>query len=765
MRNIWKSPLFIALAAVLLCVVTEATQVLDHGYWNVWYKVAPNNEAVPPDIAVISLDSGVPISSGSVAGSTGEQAKLINALLAAGAKHIYLDYPTVSGIDPAGDQRLYAAISAAGGRLTLVNRGKVDSTWNRSVLTKPRFASPPGTAVAVSAWNVNFQGFAINSSAGVEVAGEILPSVAIARTANHRMDQLIHPAFNMDPEKIPVADAKQLLAGKVSSTLVAQRNLFLTNTNPEMDTAVGYFGHGRVPGVMMDIAGITGVARGATLMLGMQVLLVLFIALVYLGRQLRRRSAKLLTYSALTLGLLVMPGILREQGYVLDVGAALIAALVYLPLRSSQKWRNRVQLTSAASGMPNIGALAAQHIARSQDVVAVSVSQYEQMLASLPRELHGECARQIARRLSLGAGDHEIFDNDNGNFVWLENSKPLDGLIEHLEGLKALFSSPLIIQGHVLDTNVHFGLDRNIESKPISRIQSALASASEAQGKGKLYEEFGQQRLAQSPWELSLHARIDEGLRNGDIWLALQPQYDFRTRRISGAEALIRWNDPERGVIPPDAFILQAERAGRIEKITYWVLEKSIAMSRELNRRVSPFQISVNLSAQLVDHPMLVQRVADIVRETRADCSLITFEVTETFNMANREEAKRNLSALRAMGFRLSIDDFGTGQASLAYLAEIPSDEIKLDRRFVQAITTDHRERTIVDSVIKLAHALGQEVVAEGIEDAATLEELGHLGCDLAQGYHIGRPMDFAQLTDLLGLSQVGAGAARSAKN
>jgi diguanylate cyclase len=416
-----------------------------------------------------------------------------------------------------------------------------------------------------------------------------------------------------------------------------------------------------------------------------------------------------------------------------------------------------VQLTSAASGLPNIGALAAHGIARSQDVVAVSVSQYEQMLASLPRELHGECARQIARRLSLGSGDHEIFDNDNGSFVWLENSQPLDGLIEHLEGLKALFSSPLTIHGHVLDTNVHFGLDRNIESNSISRIQSALASASEAQAKGKLYEEFGQQRLAQSPWELSLHARIDEGLRNGDIWLALQPQYDFRTCRISGAEALIRWNDPERGAIPPDAFILQAERAGRIEKITYWVLEKSIIMSRELNRAVSPFQISVNLSAQLVDHPMLVRRVADIVRETGADCSLITFEVTETFNMANREEAKRNLSALRAMGFRLSIDDFGTGQASLAYLAEIPSDEIKLDRRFVQAITSDARERTIVDSVIKLAHSLGQEVVAEGIEDVATLEALRHLGCDLAQGYYVGRPMPFSQLTDMLGLSQVGA--------
>ncbi|WP_374531310.1 EAL domain-containing protein, partial [Novosphingobium sp.] len=144
----------------------------------------------------------------------------------------------------------------------------------------------------------------------------------------------------------------------------------------------------------------------------------------------------------------------------------------------------------------------------------------------------------------------------------------------------------------------------------------------------------------------------------------------------------------------------------------------------------------------------------DIVRERGLrDCSLITFEVTETFSMANREQAKRNLAALRTMGFRLSIDDFGTGQASLAYLAEIPSDEIKLDRRFIQAITTDQRERLIVESVISLAHALGQEVVAEGIEDVMTLEALRKLGCDLAQGYHVGRPMKLSDLLELVAVS------------
>lgn len=489
-------------------------------------------------------------------------------------------------------------------------------------------------------------------------------------------------------------------------------------------------------------------------------ILVFALGLAFAGTRIRRRRVKLALYGSIAMGVILIPGVVRDMGVIMEPSAAIAALMAYVPMRASQKWRNQVKQTSGSSGLPNIEAMVADGIAKSQDVVAASISQYEQMLASLPKELHGECARQIARRIALGAGDRQVFDTDNGHFLWLEHSQTLDSIVEHLEGLRALFSSPLVIGGHVLDTTIHFGLDRNSDSRPITRVQSALAAANEAQGKGKLYEEFGHQRLAQSPWELSLHARIDEGLRNGDIWLALQPQLDLRDGRISGAEALIRWNDPERGVIPPDAFILQAERAGRIETITYWVLERSIGMVNALNRLSSPFQISVNLSARMVDHPALISRVADIVRANPVDCALITFEVTETFSLANREQAKLNLSALRTMGFRLSIDDFGTGQASLAYLAEIPSDEIKLDRRFVQAITTDPRERCIVDSVIKLAHALGQEVVAEGIEDQATLQELRRLGCDMAQGYFIGRPIKYSDFSDLLSSSQFNTGTA-----
>ncbi len=764
MRAFLKSPLFVTLAIVSLGVFTQSLQFFEHVYWNVWFKNRAHIEQT--DAVVVSLDNGLPISSSSVASSGGKQAELLDRLAGMGARTVFIDYPQSSGEHDLGEEALKAALKRNSTRTIVVRRSSVKSGLNRSEPEEVSFKLPEGVREAVSAWNVNFIGYAVDTRRAMTVDKVWVPSVASTQDRGESQGDLIFPEFSLRLDSIPIVDARSVLQGRMPADAFSGKLVFVTMTNPQLDSALGYYGHGaqKVPAALVDYSGIRGSARGDANVLGWVPLLLAFAATIIAGSKARRRSVKLFVYLAGTAMVLVVPGIIREFGYFLTVGPSLVAMLIYAPLRSSQKWRSRVQMTSSASGLPNITAMAAEGVDRTFDVIAVSVSQYEQMLASLPRELHGECARQIARRIGLGSGDRQVYDNDNGHFVWLENSKTLDGLIEHLEGLRALFSSPLVIGGHVLDTTVHFGVDRNIDSKPMSRIQSALASANEAQSKGKLYEEFGEQRLAQSPWELSLHARIDEGLRNGDIWLALQPQYDFRHNRISGAEALIRWTDPERGVIPPDAFILQAERAGRIEAITYWVLERSIRMLDQLNAVAAPFQISVNLSARMVDHPGLVHRIADIVRETGLkDCSRITFEVTETFSMANRDQAKINLAALRTMGFRLSIDDFGTGQASLAYLAEIPSDEIKLDRRFIRSITLDHRDQLIVESVIGLAHSLGQEVVAEGIEDIVTLEALRKLGCDLAQGYHIGRPMKLPELLELVDLSQAGtAGGAQA---
>ena len=410
-----------------------------------------------------------------------------------------------------------------------------------------------------------------------------------------------------------------------------------------------------------------------------------------------------------------------------------------------RRWRLKVMETGH-SGLPNFVALASRKVPAGSVIVVAVIGRYDEFLATLPKDLHGECARQIARRFSVGCETGEIFHGEGGHFAWVEGDRETEDQLAHYEGMRALFSAPLLVGGHMFDTNVHFGIDRNSQLDTLTRVNTALASASEALSSGKTLQQFEAKRLANAAWELSLLARIDEGMRNGDIWLAYQPQWEYSEGRISGAEALIRWNDPVRGSIRPDEFILQAERAGRIDALTYWVLENAINAAEAFNVFGPRFQVSINLSAQLVDKPALVSVTEEIVRRRGIDCTLLTVEVTETASVYNRPAAIRNLQQLRAMGFRLSIDDFGTGEASLCYLSDLPSDELKLDRRFVSRIVAHDRDRHIVSSTINLAHALGQVVVAEGIEDMATFDMLRRMGCDIGQGYYIGRPETFEQL-------------------
>lgn len=752
-RAFLKSPLFIALAVAMTCVLFEASQAFDHMYWNLRYKT--HSEPAPQSSVIVSLDGGAGDGSAASASSTEQQARLLSRLIESGADQIYLDYPAAAGADPVGDSALFAAIGRAGDRLTMVNRAKMNRRTVRGDLAAPRFMAPVSTRVAISTWDVNIVGFALKAPSAVMMDGSRVSSLALSGgAANTPPGSSIYPDYAMNPKSIPIVAARQVLDGRITAGVIASRKVYVTSTNPNLDTNVGYFGHGWVPSAMLDISAASARSE-RMLVIGGYPFLALFIITVIAGRSLRRRWAKYAVYTSFVMTMLILPAALIEYRIMTEFGSALIAATIYLPARLWQKWRLRVQLTSSDSGLPNIEALAADGIRKGLDVVALCVGHYEQMLASLPREQHGECAKQITRRIAVTSGSAAIYDNGNGHFVWLVEPYSTEALAAQFEGLKALFSSPVLVDSHVLDANVHFGIDRNAENSAIKRIKSAIASSTEAQARGKLYEEFGRQRMDEAPWELSLHARIDEGLRNGDIWLAFQAKYDLRSGRIDGAETLIRWTDPVRGTIPPDAFILQAERAGRIDTITYWVLEKAILASRDLAEAVGPMHLAVNLSAWMVDQPTLISHVSDIVRSHKFDCSKLTFEVTETFGMTNRDVAKQNLAALRQMGFRLSIDDFGTGQASLAYLSEIPCDEIKLDKQFIQAIDSNGRDRTIVSSIIKLAHALGQEVVAEGVEKQATLEMLRQLDCDIAQGYLIGRPVAFEDFVRSLLQQQV----------
>jgi len=236
-------------------------------------------------------------------------------------------------------------------------------------------------------------------------------------------------------------------------------------------------------------------------------------------------------------------------------------------------------------------------------------------------------------------------------------------------------------------------------------------------------------------------------LKNGEIINYYQPKYDLRSGRAVAVEALVRWHHPERGFVPPDLFITLAEETGRIRELTLDVLSRAIQDQAWLADRGHTLDFAVNLSGRLLHDADIIQAIIDIAAPA-AGC--VTMEVTETAMMAQPEKAIALLLQLRSAGIGVSIDDYGTGLSSLAYLKNIPADELKIDRSFVTHLDASREDDLLVRSTIALAHSFGLKVVAEGVESRQTLDVLRSMGCDLAQGYHMARPMPLGPLAELL---------------
>jgi len=234
-----------------------------------------------------------------------------------------------------------------------------------------------------------------------------------------------------------------------------------------------------------------------------------------------------------------------------------------------------------------------------------------------------------------------------------------------------------------------------------------------------------------------------------DMFLEYQPKVDLASGRIQQAEALIRWRHPTLGLIPPGRFVPMLEHAGLTHWITRWVIEESSAMLQRTGLGDSGFCISVNLSPQDLMEPELIDFILQSVAQSRSPCSL-WFEITETGLIHDPVRMRETLTHLHDAGARFSVDDFGTGYASLSYMSEFPVDEVKIDRSFVGAMLANERHFMIVRSTIALAHELGLPVTAEGVEDKATLEALAAMNCDTVQGFFFSRPLEEASLLSFL---------------
>jgi len=272
----------------------------------------------------------------------------------------------------------------------------------------------------------------------------------------------------------------------------------------------------------------------------------------------------------------------------------------------------------------------------------------------------------------------------------------------------------------------------------LRRADAAMYVAKRAGGGTARYDETADRRARE---RRLLANELEVGILTGQLETHYQPQVDVRSSRVTGMEALVRWRHPQQGLLAPAAFLALAEQHGYMAELTATVLHQAAHDAVQWARRGWPLRVSVNLSTSCLLDPDLPSLIARVLTSTGLDPALLVLEITETTLMQDPRRSRETIARLLRLGTSVSIDDYGTGYSSLAYLQDLPAAELKLDRAFTERLGSDPRTAAIIKSTTDLAHSLGLRMLVEGVEDAATLARLAELGVDETQGYHHARPM------------------------
>ncbi|MBC8057418.1 MAG: EAL domain-containing protein, partial [Rhizobiales bacterium] len=304
-------------------------------------------------------------------------------------------------------------------------------------------------------------------------------------------------------------------------------------------------------------------------------------------------------------------------------------------------------------------------------------------------------------------------------------------------------SQPYKIDGREVAISCSVGIavypDNCHANKLIARADAAMYAAKRAGGARHCF--YAPEMDVDVQQNFDMLRDLRQALANDELELFFQPKIDARSGKVTAAEALLRWNHPTRGMVMPANFIPLAERSGLIGPLGNWVIEAACKQARAWRDKGLRMRVAINLSAHQMRQDDIADRIAEALTRHRIHPSLLTCEITETAAMEDTGATQETFRRLGEMGAHLSIDDFGTGYSSLSYLRQLPAEELKIDGSFVKDVDHSADARAVIDAVVKLAHALGLKVVAEGVETLRQHKVLVELGCDELQGYLFAKPM------------------------
>ena len=381
-------------------------------------------------------------------------------------------------------------------------------------------------------------------------------------------------------------------------------------------------------------------------------------------------------------------------------------------------------------------------------VLHLEVGHFREINKVLGYRAGDELLQTIGRRLSSAIQSKEILAKvGEAEFVLLLPNGGAEYAMQVAQRLLIMLREPVEVAQLTLDARMAIGIalfpgHATSAELLIRRANVAMHQADLASGGYAMYIEGQEQEHTR---RLALMGDLHRAIKNNELRLFCQPKVDIPSRRVCGAEALIRWQHPQHGTIPTFEFIRLAEEAGTITPLTNWMLEAAFSQTYAWQEAGLEWPLAVNLSGHDLYDPRLIERIRGMFSTWGIAPALIQFELTESALMANPTASLATLAQLKQLDVKLFIDDYGTGYSSLSYLQRLPIDGVKIDQSFVMPMVINSNSAMIVSSTIELGHNLGLTVVAEGVESQAVWDRLATLKCDVAQGYHISMPMPAEQ--------------------
>ncbi|MFL0669969.1 MAG: EAL domain-containing protein [Erythrobacter sp.] len=733
----------IAVIAALLGLVSATIELplpLDGTYRSLRAQVRATTP--PQDIVLVAIDDATLNRLNTPKPSRLHDSMLIENLFAAGVDRVVWDRAHADPDTPETDAKFIQTLKNHRGKIWLGGAPGVKNGLREiaPIMPAPMFREHTNVASMI--------GFALPYSlsvrfrTAVDLEGTQIPAISAVLAGYEGRPTWYYPDYAFQPTGIPTMSYFDIASGKFDPADLKGKRVLVGWTNRETSDIFQFPGLGSVPGAYFHIIGAHTLKRGLPFDLGSYpALLLLIITLVWQIRSGARSSRNFWRAGA---ALLVVPFALDGLGVNIDVLSALLGLIVAgigFGRIAKKYYSNEVDaFTTSAMPLEKINA--------DKDVYALKVSNLAELSEDWSDTQMGEFVANLISFIK-GPGDAQEVAFEKDVLIWLAPRIVGNTLEKHADGLAMMLKMAINHDTHVAGGAPALGIDTHYELPVRQRIKKAVQAADEAANKGLRFLVNNAAYIEARQHRLELIRLLEKGLRDRSIGVGYQPKVDLHTGQVVGAEALIRWQPEGAGYVNPQELVLTAEANDMINDLTLIVMDVALRDAREALKVDADFKLAINMSAKSLSDTDFLFDMMTLLGQHRFPGKNLTLELTETAKLDDARIAGQ-IKALQQRNISLSVDDFGTGHSNLEYLELLPSNELKIDKRFVQGMTSSEESKAIVRATIEIAHSLGKVVVAEGVESEAIAACLREMRCDQGQGYLFAKAIPMRQLVEMI---------------